>query len=765
MNKLLMLTSIMCSTFYAYPQYTVTGLVYDELTDEPLANVSVFLQNLSSEIDIGVSTNEEGAFALAVKQGSYQVTCSRIGYQSYIDTITVNQTQRITIRLVEQIQNLEEVTILEQKEVIQFNDPLNSITVPQSILLKMPRFTGETDVMKTMQFLPGVSQGTEGSSGIYVRGGDPGQNLVLVDGVPVYNFYHIFGFFSTISSEAVSQMQLYKGGVSGRYEGRLSSVINVNLKEGSQNQSKGRFSLSPIAGTFYLEGPVKKDKASFIFTGRRTWLDALSALANMQGNNKAGFNFHDVSGKVNYDLTDNQTLNFSIYHSRDKFFDRYRSTDLNTDFGFKWHNTLLNVNHDWKISSILQLNSAISSSDFVFQRTESTTSNGETDYRKINTTVRDFTAKSKVNGLIGKYHSLSAGLELTQRVFDPGVSMSFSNQSQVIDNSYGEQTHMMSVFAEDFIQLNRLELLASVRQTLYTPETGSFLDLQPHALVRYRFSDHLALKATFDHTTQYLHLLTSTQLGQPTDIWVPATQEAPPSRSEQYMIGTEYNTVNEAFSLSVEAYWKTMEGLIEYKDGASFIYGDQENWEDKVVIGAGKSYGIEVLMSKNKGWLTGWLAYTISRTNRLFNELNSGSPFPFKYDRTHVADVVAMYALSDQSSLSATFSYRTGSTLTLPVATYQANNLPFWPWRGGVSGNKQSLMEERNNFRMPEYHRLDISYQHTKPLKKNRERTWAVSVYNVYNRLNLFFIYEQDGEFRQFALFPIIPSVSYSYSF
>jgi outer membrane cobalamin receptor len=762
MKQITFLVIFLSCAFCAYSQYTVNGFVYDKTSATPLAGATIYFQGIDSGSAIGTSSEDKGAFSLTLAKGTYQLTCSRVGYGTYTDTLTISQSRRLTINLSEQIHNLQEVTITERADGLRVNDPLNAITIPQRVLQKMPRFTGEADVMKTLQFLPGVSQGSEGSSGLYVRGGDPGQNLTLVDGVPVYNFYHLFGFFSTINSEAVNQMQLYKGGISGQYEGRLSSVVDVALKEGSKQDQKGRFSLSPIAGTFYLEGPIKKDKASFIFTGRRTWLDALAALANMQGDNKAGFNFHDVSGKIHYELTDKQALNVSVYHSRDKLFNRYRSLDLTSDFSFKWHNTLLNASHDWDISPTFQMNSAVSGSDFIFQRKEVSESYGETDFRKINTAIRDLTVKSKARWLLGAHHTLTTGTELTRRVFDPGVSMSFSNQLQVVNN-YEEQTHMVSIFAEDFMQWKRFELLASVRQTFYTPETGAFANLQPHALVRYRFSDEFALKATVDHTTQYLHLLTSTQLGQPTDIWVPATQQAPPSRSRQYTVGTEYD--KPSFSWSVEAYWKAMEGLIEFRDGANFIYGDQANWEDKVFTGEGASQGVEVLISKNKGRLTGWLAYTLSRTDRLFEELNNGRAFPFKYDRTHVADVVVLYDLNEQSSISATFSYRTGSTLTLPMATYQSDNLPYWPWNGGISGTTQTLIEERNNYRMPSYHRLDISYEHTKQLKKNRARTWAVSVYNVYNQLNLFFIYEQAGEFRQFALFPIIPSVSYTYSF
>lgn len=749
----------------AMAQSTVSGYVSDAESGEKLIGATVYLPKLRR----GVATNAYGFYSLSVPPTDTLVLLvSYVGYAAARDTLSVQQNLRRDVALTAN-------TLLDEVEVVATEDeaahvrPLSVHRIPIQTVHTAPVLGGESDLLKTLQLLPGVKFGNEGSAGLYVRGGSPDQNLILLDGVPVYNVSHLFGFLSVFNSDAIHSMELIKGGIPARYGGRLSSVLNINMKEGNLKQRQGVFAISPIAGRFTYEGPIKKDTSSFIISGRRTWLDAIAAVALLAEDRTLGYNFYDLNAKYNHRLNARNRVYVSFYTGRDRFFDTFSDGTDRSTFNFRWGNLTAVARWNRIISPKLFMNTSLSYSSYNFFQEYRVKQEGTDFFSQTRSRIQDGTLRTDFDYALAPSHALRFGAQITRQRFRPDVvqlvnasaDTTFNNQ-EFIDAVNAE------VYVEDDITLSRkVSVNVGLRVSAFWVNDRTYANLQPRLAGQYRLTATQSITASYTNMVQYLHLLTNSSLGLPTDLWVSSTENIAPQRAEQVALGFTQWLRNGAYQVSVESYYKRMRNLIAYREGANYLFQNGENWENKIVSGDGDAYGVELLIDKKRGKLTGWLGYTLSYANRWFDEIDKGRTFPFRYDRRHDVSLMMQYKLPKDRILSFTFVYATGNAITLPTARYQGVRPPSWEYADFDKDafDDRVLLGDRNNYRMPAYHRLDVSYQRRKETKRLNHRTWIFSLYNAYSRLNPYFLYESNGKLKQYSLFPIIPSVTFRLEF
>nr|WKN35849.1 TonB-dependent receptor [Tunicatimonas sp. TK19036] len=778
---LVMLLAFLGSTTKSLSQkYTVSGYVKDQTNGESLIGANVFDQQSLS----GTSSNTYGFYSLTLPSDSITLLYSFVGYQPRVVKLLLSQDTTINIELSEG-ELLDEVIIsAAEAEKIQEISQMSAISVPIEQVKSLPAFLGEVDVLKTLQLLPGVQSGNEGTSGLYVRGGGPDQNLILLDGVPVYNASHLFGFFSVFNADAINNVQLIKGGFPARYGGRLSSVIDISMKEGNTKKFQGEGSIGIVASKLTLEGPIVNDKTSFIISGRRTYIDLLARpliKAQTDGDETVGYYFYDLNAKVNHRFSDRDRLFLSAYLGDDRFFARYGYKDVQNgvtlrdedEAGLQWGNLTSALRWNHMFTPKLFSNATLTYSryrfdinnEYRYEYLDDSTNSKLVDsgFAKYLSGIEDYAAKIDFDYIPSPNHFIRFGVNATRHTFKPGA-LNIQYEDELSDESLdvllGSQETQATEFAayvEDDIELsNRLKVNAGIHFSGFRVNGETYTSIQPRIAGRYLVNESLSLKASYVQMAQFIHLLTNSGIGLPTDLWVPATDRVRPQRSQQVAIGSAYNWKN-AYEISLEGYYKTMNNLIEYREGASFIDVNQ-NWQDKVTVGDGQSYGAELLIQKKQGRTTGWLGYTLSWTNRQFDELNFGKQFPYKYDRRHDLGLAVVHNWKERVDVSFTWVYGTGNAITLPTETYFPNTYYYG---------------DRNSYRMKAYHRLDASITFKKK-KRWGERAWVFGVYNAYSRKNPFYIYLDESQnwdgsgenkFRQVSLFPIIPSISYRFSF
>ena len=744
---------------------TISGYVTDAESGERLIGATVYLPALRR----GVATNAYGFYSLSAPPAdTLLLLVSYVGYAPRRDTLIGQQNLRHDVALTPNIL-LDEVEVVATDEETGRAPPLSVHRIPIQTVHTAPVLGGESDLLKTLQLLPGVKFGNEGSAGLYVRGGSPDQNLILLDGVPVYNVSHLFGFLSVFNSDALHSMELIKGGIPARYGGRLSSVLNITMKEGNLKERQGVFALSPIAGRFTYEGPIKKDTSSFIISARRTWLDAIAAVALLPQDRTLGYNFYDLNAKYNHRLNARNRVYVSFYTGRDRFFDTFNDGADRSTFNFRWGNLTAVARWNSIINAKLFMNTSLSYSSYNFFQEYRVEQEGTDFFSQTRSRIQDGTLRTDFDYALGPSHALKFGIQLTQQRFRPDVvqlvnasaDTTFNNQD-FIDATNAE------VYAEDDITLSeRVSVNVGLRASAFGVNGRTYANLQPRLAGRYQISSTQSLTASYTNMVQYLHLLTNSSLGLPTDLWVSSTENIAPQRAEQVALGFTQGLRNGMYQVSVESYYKRMRNLIAYRDGANYLFQNGEDWQNKVVAGDGDAYGVELLIDKKRGKLTGWLGYTLSWANRWFAEIDNGRTFPFRYDRRHDVSLLVSYELPKDRLLSFTFVYATGNAITLPTARYQGVRPPNWEYAdyGQSAFDDRVLLGQRNNYRMPAYHRLDVSYQRRKETKRLNHRTWIFSLYNAYSRLNPYFLYESNGKLKQYSLFPIIPSVTYRLEF
>ncbi len=775
-------------------RYTISGYISDAASGENLIGANAF-EKTSLQ---GTSSNTYGFYSLTLPATSDSTTIiySYVGYQPQAVSLVLTQDTTINITLQDNALLDEVVITASEADKIQEVTQMSTISVPIEQIKSMPAFLGEVDVLKTLQLLPGVQSGNEGTSGIYVRGGGPDQNLILLDGVPVYNASHLFGFFSVFNADAINNVQLIKGGFPARYGGRLSSVIDISMKEGNMNEFHGEGSIGLVASKLTLEGPILKGKTSFIVSGRRTYIDLLTRpliRAASEVNGTGGYYFYDLNAKVNHRFSDKDRLYLSAYLGDDRFSaeskDEYveQGIELEDSFraGLNWGNitSALRWNHVFNNKLFSNLTLTYSryrfniESGFTFeyvQEEEKVTNKGDVQYLSG---IQDFAAKLDFDFIPSPNHYIRYGVNAIRHRFNPGAFSVFNDDADFpLDttlNSVNFRANEFAAYVEDDWQIsNRLKVNLGLHLSAFDVGDAFYYSLQPRVAARYLLSDKFSLKASYARMTQFVHLLTNSGVGLPTDLWVPATELVPPQQSHQVALGAARSLSNK-YEISLEGYYKTMDNVIEYKEGASFAAPGQD-WQDLVEIGDGWSYGTELLLQKKVGKTTGWLGYTLSWTNRQFDNLNFGRAFPYKYDRRHDASIAVVHQWKKNREFSFTWVYGTGNAITIPRSLYAAqessNSQGFFgaPTPNTFNPGEVYYYGERNSYRMAAYHRLDASVTFRKDTRWG-QRAWVFAVYNAYSRQNPFFIYYtgfgETSRFRQFSLFPIIPSVSYRFEF
>ncbi|MCF0038674.1 TonB-dependent receptor [Dyadobacter fanqingshengii] len=778
----------------AQEQITISGFVREKGSLELLPGVNVYLLNST----IGTVTNTYGFYSLTIpKSDSVTISYSFVGYERQEIRTGNVASQQIDLSLATANQ-LEEVIISgrRQDEKVSESVQMSQIEIPISQIKKIPAFFGEKDVIRVLQLMPGVQKGTEGQTGLYVRGGGPDQNLIILDDAVVYNASHLFGFFSVFNSDALKSVELTKGGFPARYGGRLSSVVEMNMKEGSKEKLHGEGGIGLISSRLTLEGPLAKKKSSFLISARRTYIDVLAAplIAQQQVGQdskvKPGYFFYDLNAKVNYDFGAKNKLYVSGYFGRDKFNIREKSSDSQNRSGLNWGNATATLRWNHLINQKLFVNTSLIYSHFNFnifsndKRYEKGVLTDEFSL-KYNSLIRDYSLKTDFDYYLSAQHSLKFGAQVTAHRFVPSalaLEGDFSD-SDIDLQAKPINTMEAGAYVEDtWHPFTTLKVNGGFRLSFFETNSKIYVRPEPRISAALKLAKDFSMKASYAKMNQYVHLLSNTGLGLPTDLWVPTTDRVAPQQSSQVAFGFAKDLEKPGLALTLEGYYKKMNNIISYKEGSSFISLDGDNanelnWEDNITTGKGWSYGAEFMVQKKTGKLSGWVGYTLSWTQWKFPELNFGKTFYPRYDRRNDLSVVGIYELSKRITLSATWVYGTGNALTIPISKFMTYENRLVPNNWGIPANSGSVTNEygeKNGFRAEPYHRMDVAIQFHKK-KKRHERTWEFGLYNAYSRRNPFFyninskLDENTGQrtnvLTRYSLFPVLPSFSYNFKF
>jgi outer membrane cobalamin receptor len=777
----LILTSI--TTVFAQKTRIVSGYIEDAASGERLISAAIVDETTRS----GTVTNTYGFFSLSITEESKNLTVSYIGYAP--QTISVRGDTTLTVKLTAG-NVLQSVDINAKKQDrIENTVQMSRNSIPIEQIKRMPMLLGEADVLKSLQLLPGVKGGTEGTAGIYVRGGSPDQNLFLLDGVPIYNAAHFTGIFSVFNADAIKNVTLTKGGFPARFGGRLSSVVEIDTKEGDKKGFHTEGSMGLLTSKIFVERPIKKDVASFMVSARRTYFDVVLFpvfnTTETQDNGKTTVKsktilyFYDFNAKVHYKVSDRDNLFLSIYNSRDV--NGYQSTQTGYSQGsfynsIQFGNFIASLKWNRVINSRLFANTVLGFSNYQYAYTSSATNKSAPQYIERSDGV---TFDSKVSDWLGKvnfeynlnnHNQLRFGVNSTFHSFLPSRA-TVTSSPPAKKEAFGQQVINAletSIYGEDEFTYKNLSVNAGLHHAFYNVEKVNYISLQPRLGVSYKINN-LAIKASYAKMTQYAHLLVNDALGLPTDSWIPTTRNILPENAEQVALGFA-STLKNGVELSIEAYYKNMENLVLYREGSSFLIPDSLI-DNKVTQGKGTAYGFELLAQKKEGRFTGWVSYTLAWNDRQFDDINLGKVFPFKYDRRHELAIVAAYQWTKRKRLSASWTYSTGNAVTIPIRVYGG----FATTGDGVFRRYQ--YGERNGFRAAPIHRLDVSIDFIKK-KQRYERRWSFGLYNAYNRANPFtYTLQEDGSsddknqktsvftVRKQSLIPILPFFSYGFKF
>lgn len=787
---------------FAQNKYTISGEIKDAETGETCIGAVV----LAQEIKKGISTNLYGFYSLTLPEGNYTIEVAQVGYATQTFAIDLRADRKLNVQLVPKSVETAEVEVTADKKRNTQSTDLGKIELDMDQVKKLPVLLGEVDILKTLTLLPGVQSSGEGNAGFYVRGGGVDQNLILLDNATVYNASHLFGFFSVFNADAIKNLELTKGGMPANYGTRLASVVDVNLKEGNSKEFHAQGGIGTIASRFTVEGPIKKDVSSFVVSGRRTYIDALmrpfiKPESNFGG---SGYYFYDLNMKVNYSLGQKDKLFASAYFGRDVFSFNSKQTGFGTRI--PWGNATATLRWNRIISPKLFMNAIATFTDYKF----AFEGKQEMFEFKLSSGIRDYGAKVQWNYYPNYLHNIKWGIEYTHHDFMPNSVYAKSGDTEF---DTGKEVHLMShetaVYAlDEFDVTEDLRFNIGLRYSMFahvgpfdrfvkSAETGLGLpgettvvsyaknDLvkmyhgfEPRANVRYTLNKYSSLKAGFMRNLQYIHLTSLSPTSLPTDVWLPSSDVLQPQIGMQYSAGYFRNFFDDKWESSVEIYYKTMENQSEYREGAQPDQTLNDNIDNLLVFGKGYSYGAEFFIKKRVGDLNGWIGYTWSKTERLFEAFNNGNPYPTRWDRRHDLNFVLSYKINSRFEAGAVFVYSTGNAITLPVERY------FY------EGRVIDVYGQRNSFRMAPYHRADISVTYyPKSMRKifdaesgkeiekpKRVKTnWNFAVYNLYNRRNPYFIYFGNAgdltqgtlqiKAYQVSLFPILPSITWNFEF
>ena len=791
--KLLFLFSLVTTGIGGQPteRYTISGYIKEAVSGELLIGVNIYL----SDHKTGTVTNTYGFYSITLPAAdSIELIASYIGFTPEIRKVSFHKNIELNIDLKPNIL-LDEVTVTADRIEKQSESvKMSTVKLEVAQIKNVPSLLGEKDVLKVLQLMPGVQKGSEGNSGLYVRGGGPDQNLIILDDAIVYNASHLFGFFSLFNGDALKSVELTKGGFPARYGGRLSSVLEMNMKEGNKEEWHGEGGIGIISSRMTVEGPLKKGKSSILLSGRRTYVDLLlrPVLAAAKTEN-TGYYFYDFNAKVNYDFGRNNKLYLSGYFGKDKFYLKNNSGGVIENVGFLWGNATgtLRWNHLFNNKLFANASAIYSSYKFGVYDKYKVIKENKDYYAEYYSGIRDLSVKYDIDYIPNPNHWIKIGAISIFHRFKPHayVELDVPNNINIREISYTDGVES-GIYAEDTWQpFQSLKVNGGLRFSHFLASKNQYHFFEPRLSLAWRLENDFALKGSYASMNQYIHMISGTGISLPTDLWVPTTDRVRPQQSRQLALGLVKDLQNPMLAFSLEGYYKTMDHVIGYKEGASFIDIDEAtsavgiNWEDNVTAGRAWSYGFEFLLQKKEGRLTGWIGYTLSWTQMQFDSLNFGKKYYARYDRRHDISVVATYKLTNRITLSGTWVYGTGNAVTLPLSEYNVAEHPAdlhsqsFYYSGEAMymfGRNVNDYGEKNNFRMRAYHRLDIGIQFHKE-KKWGERIWEISFYNIYNRKNPFFYYAENkydettgkyyGLLKQVSLFPVIPSFSWSFKF
>ncbi|MEO6358672.1 MAG: TonB-dependent receptor [Ferruginibacter sp.] len=773
------LISLVC---VAQKKYTISGYARDVQNGETLIGATITVKGNSK----GITSNQYGFYSITLLEGEYELICSYAGYQPKIADIKLNADIQLNFDLVTRAALQEVVVIAKKTDGNVKTAQMGKFVLPIEQIKAIPAFLGEVDLIKTIQLLPGVRNAGEGSAGIYVRGGGPDQNLIMLDDAIVYNTGHLFGFFSIFNSDAIKNVSLIKGGMPAQYGGRLSSVLDISMKEGNDKKFQVEGGIGLIASRISIQGPIKKNKASFIISARRTYIDALTKpfIKKTSQFYGSGYYFYDLNAKMNYKFSEKDRLYISGYFGRDVF--DFVNGKRSLDVKIPWGNATgtLRYNHVFNKRLFGNTSVVFNNYNFSFQAAQNNFD------IKLASGIRDVSLKQDFDLYPFTGHKIKFGGLYTYHKFTPSVVS--GTQDSVVFKPQNPQTkfaHEAALYLQDDWDLSdKIKINAGLRYSMFqqvgpyniyaTDANGNRTDstkfgsgkpvktyggLEPRLTMRYALNDETSVKASVTRNLQYIHLVSNSGSTLPTDLWVPSTYKVKPQISWLYAAGLFKNFSNNTFETSVELYYKSMQNQIEYQEG--YTPNTLEDTENFFTFGKGWSYGSEFFINKTKGRLTGWIGYTLSYTWRKFPGLNFGEKYPAKYDRRNDLSVVALYELNKRWKVSSTFVYGSGNATTLPQRFYLVN---------GVLTQEYSRI---NEYRLPSYHRLDFAaiYSPKKNEKRSWHSEWVFSIYNVYSRKNPYFIYfDQSGsaydgtlkvQGKQVSLFPVIPSVTWNFKF
>lgn len=762
---------LLAGNIAAQTKSTVSGTIKAKSSGEEIIGAVIRIKELPA---IGAASNEYGFYSLTLPNGSYTLIVSSIGYKTVEEPISLLANLRKDLLLGNEGTDLTEVVVNSRRrdENVTRNE-MGATTLDIKSINKLPVIMGEKDIVKAIQLTPGVKASGDGNSGFYVRGGGADQNLILLDEAPVYNASHLLGFFSTFNSDAIKDATIYKGSMPAEFGGRLSSVLDVRMNEGNNQDYHVSGGIGLISSRLNVEGPIQKGKSSFLLSGRRTYADLFLKLSNQDGVKDSKLYFYDLNAKANYTIDDKNKLYLSGYFGRDEL--GYK--DL---FGFNWGNTTGTLRWNHIASSKLFSNTSLIFSDY---RYTVSVSNNNTQF-DIRSNIQDWNLKQEFSWYANADNTVKFGFNTIYHTIVPGnisVSGTTSLNNTNAESRYGWENAVF--ISDDWKAAEKLKVNAGLRVSSFsllgqgtfnsydgegnvtgsnTYSSGDFVESyvvpEPRLSASYLLNDVSSVKAAYTRNAQYLHLLSNSNAGSPTDLWIPSSPNVKPEISDQVSLGYYRNLKGNLYEFSSEIYYKDLQNQIDYKNGA--VLNANDKVESQLLYGKGRAYGLELFLKKRSGRFNGWIGYTLSRTERQIDGINNGNWYLARQDKTHDMSLVGIYDLTPKWSLSGAFVYSTGSAVTFPTGKYELDGVTYYKY------------DERNASRLPAYHRLDLAATYTKKKSNNRESSWAFSLYNAYGRQNAYIVTfgpsdnnPQQTVATQIALFRWVPSVSYNFKF
>ena len=762
---------------------TISGFLKEEDSKELLGGVNIY----NEKYKLGTTSNSYGFYSIDLPVTDYTLilTYSFVGYQKITKKIFTKKNQTIDIHLPLHTELLADVIVKSDDNFSQSASQIGNVSMNIDKVKEMPALMGEKDVLKALQLMPGVQKGSDGSAALYVRGGGADQNLVVLDDATVYNAFHLFGFVSVFNADALKKVELYKSGFPAQFGGRLSSVLNMQMKEGNKKKFGVEGGIGLLSSRITLEGPIQKEKSSFIISARRSYVDVLAGLFVNKPDESYNYYFYDINAKANFEIGTKDRLFISAYLGKDKL-KMYNVKNNNSwDFSIGWYNTTASLRWNHLLTQKVFSNTSLSYSRYQFDlpinsQPNLSDANGKSFFN-YSASIRDVTFKTDFDIIANPQNTIKTGLNVTWYSFNPNSIVS----NNVSNNSPDIEALQSSAYVQDTYKPNEaLTVEAGLRLATFKESDQIYSRLEPRLNISYVFGNEWSMKTSYSKMSQFVQLLSNSGIGLPTDIWIPTTAKIPPQQAYQLAFGLSKNIRQRKLRISAETFYKEMDNLVSLKEGEFFILAKPTNdnrvginyanndWQEKIIRGKGWAYGGELLIQKEIGKFSGWLGYTLSWTKHQFAELNNNEIFYPTNDRRHDISIVGMYKPNRKVTLSANWVYGSGRATTILESDYQgANHLP-GVVMGQTTSQQADAYSKRGAYRLPAYHRLDIGVQFHK-VKTKSERTWEVGIYNIYNNFNPFFYYYNNNtnngytrrSIGQLTLFTILPFITYNFKF